>query len=411
MQLFCNGTHVTPPHHTVTPAHRSSASHHTPKIDTAECSSAPRTSRSSRIFMYSMGVMIRHHHGVMDIFFPLHVTQWAPFLLTQLLHVNVLHLSLSLDQSAPARHESDAPATYQQLVPWSISTAYFSPVMADLESMNVTVLTRPAATVPDHVPDYDKIDDPTATPTLHSLREEDMERRTSATTQRSDLDRTMTLVEPEDPRVTGIIASPRGMLVLMVTCTAQLLDLILCVSRLVVSLRQLTKARMTSVNIALPTVQRELHIQPGNLQWVGTFSFHKRLLRLYADTSPVSAYTLSFGGFLLLAGVLADRYTKRAVFTGGMALLAVASLACGLASSEIMLMVCRALQGLGAAATVPSAIGVLSTFFRGQDRHRALSCYGAAGAVGFSAGLVLGGLVTGTIGWVMILATARYTCR
>jgi hypothetical protein len=127
-------------------------------------------------------------------------------------------------------------------VPWSILTAYFSFLMADPESMNVTVLTRPAATVPDYVPDYDKIDDSTVIPSLHSLRDEDMERRTSAATQRSDPDRTMTLVEPEDPRVTGIIASPRGMLVLMVTCTAQLLDLILCVSHFVGYLHRLTKA-------------------------------------------------------------------------------------------------------------------------------------------------------------------------
>jgi MFS family permease len=82
-----------------------------------------------------------------------------------------------------------------------------------------------------------------------------------------------------------------------------------------------------------------------------------------------------------------------------MAVLAASSLACGLAQTEIHLIICRAIQGLGAAATVPSAIGVLSTYFVGRDRHRALSSFGAAGGVGFSVGLVLGGLVTGTIGW------------
>jgi MFS family permease len=156
---------------------------------------------------------------------------------------------------------------------------------------------------------------------------------------------------------------------------------------------------MTSVNIALPSMQRDLHIRPSNLQWIGECRFLS-CLGYVANYFTVSAYALAFGGFLLLAGVIADRYTKRIVFCGGMGLLAVASLACGLAQTEIHLIVCRAIQGLGAAATVPSAIGVLSTYFSGKDRHRALSSFGAAGAVGFSVGLVLGGLVTGTIGWV-----------
>lgn len=121
----------------------------------------------------------------------------------------------------------------------------------------------------------------------------------------------------------------------------------------------------------------------------------------------VSAYTLSFGGFLLLAGVLSDRYGRRSVFSGGMVMMTVWSLACSLARTDVQLIIFRyvslgfcavicsslltnrrALQGLGAAATVPSAIGVISSYFTGKDRNRALSAFGAAGAVGYVAYLV-----------------------
>ncbi|GAA5878624.1 hypothetical protein JCM1840_003531 [Sporobolomyces johnsonii] len=171
--------------------------------------------------------------------------------------------------------------------------------------------------------------------------------------------------EEEDPRMRGTIGSARGGVILGIACCAQLLDNVF----------------MNSVNIALPTIQRELDISTGNLQWL------------------VSAYTLTFGGFLLLAGVCSDRYGKRATFVTGMLWLAGWSLGVSFAQSEITLIVFRALQGLGAAATVPSAIGALSSYFVGRDSHRAMSCFGAAGAIGFVVGLVLGGLLTGTIGW------------
>lgn len=158
---------------------------------------------------------------------------------------------------------------------------------------------------------------------------------------------------------------------------------------------------MTSVNIALPSMQRELNIKPGNLQWLGEHASFTSLLSKLTYVWAVSAYTLSFGGFLLLAGVLSDRYGRRLVFSGGMAMMTIWSLACSFAQTDIQLIVFRyavshllpialvltrawhsALQGLGAAATVPSAIGVLSAYFVGRDRHRALSTFGAAGAVG-----------------------------
>lgn len=104
-----------------------------------------------------------------------------------------------------------------------------------------------------------------------------------------------------------------------------------------------------------------------------------------------SIITLSFGGFLLLAGVLSDRLGRRSMFTGGMLWMMVFSIACGMSRTGVQCIIFRAMQGLGAAASVPSAIGVLSTFFVGNEKHRALSIFGAAGAVGFVVGLILGG--------------------
>ncbi|KAJ9120681.1 hypothetical protein QFC22_002612 [Naganishia vaughanmartiniae] len=139
---------------------------------------------------------------------------------------------------------------------------------------------------------------------------------------------------------------------------------------------------LTSVNIALPQMQKELNISSSNLQWL------------------VSAYTLAFGGFLLLAGVVADRFGKKMTFCTGMAWLTIWSLAVSFAQNEISAIIFRALQGLGAAATVPSAIGVICTYFAGREQHRAMSCYGAAGAIGFVMGLIIGGVLTATLGWV-----------
>ncbi|KAE9389495.1 MFS general substrate transporter [Gymnopus androsaceus JB14] len=113
----------------------------------------------------------------------------------------------------------------------------------------------------------------------------------------------------------------------------------------------------------------------------------------------VAAYTLTFGGFLLLAGVLSDRFGRRKMFAAGMIWMMVFSIACGVSRTGVQCIIFRALQGLGAAASVPSAIGVISNFFVGNERHRALTLFGAAGAVGFLVGLVLGGILSGTLGW------------
>jgi len=102
---------------------------------------------------------------------------------------------------------------------------------------------------------------------------------------------------------------------------------------------------------------------------------------------------------LLLAGVLSDRFGRRFIFCGGMVWMAIFSVAAGVSTSGVQCIIFRALQGMGAAASVPSAIGVLSNFFIGNERHRAMSMFGAAGAVGFVVGLIMGGILTGTLGW------------
>ncbi|KAI1632149.1 major facilitator superfamily transporter [Biscogniauxia mediterranea] len=163
----------------------------------------------------------------------------------------------------------------------------------------------------------------------------------------------------------GTIRSWRGALILLSTCGAQLMDNVF----------------MTGVNIALPAIQRDFGVPSNDLQWL------------------ISAYTLTFGGFLLLAGVLADRYGRRLVFCSGMALLSVWTLADGFATSFIQLAIFRALQGVGAAMTVPSAVGIISNYFVAKDRTLALTIFGAAGAVGFCMGLIFGGFLTSSLGW------------
>src|ERR1051325_8735753 len=112
----------------------------------------------------------------------------------------------------------------------------------------------------------------------------------------------------------------------------------------------------TIVNVALPSIQDDLHLSDGGLQWV------------------VNAYTLVFGGFLLLGGRLADLLGRRRIFIYGMWLFALASLAGGLAQSDIWLVIARAVQGLGAALISPSALAILTTTFaEGAERNKALA--------------------------------------
>jgi EmrB/QacA subfamily drug resistance transporter len=139
------------------------------------------------------------------------------------------------------------------------------------------------------------------------------------------------------------------------------------------------------VNVALPSIQRDLRLAQGSLQWV------------------LIAYGLMFGGFLLLAGRLADLFGRRRVFVVGLIVFAIALLAAGLSPSLAWLVVSRGLQGLGAALTAPSGLAILTTTFaEGQPRNRALGIWAAVAGSGASAGVVAGGLLTSSLGWQWI---------
>src|SRR4029453_18541296 len=114
----------------------------------------------------------------------------------------------------------------------------------------------------------------------------------------------------------------------------------------------------------------------------------------------VNAYTLFFGGFLLLGGRMADLIGRRRIFMVGLVVFAVASLAGGLASSPGMLIAARAVQGLGAALLSPAALSLLTVMFaEGAERNRALGVWGAVAGSGGAAGVLLGGMLTEWAGW------------
>jgi EmrB/QacA subfamily drug resistance transporter len=140
------------------------------------------------------------------------------------------------------------------------------------------------------------------------------------------------------------------------------------------------------VNVALPTIGAALDFSQDNLSWV------------------VNAYVLTFGGFLLLGGRLADLLGRRRVFMGGLILFALASLAGGLASNDGMLIAARAVQGLGAAILSPAALSIVTTTFRdGAERNKALGVWGAVAGAGGAAGVLLGGVLTEYLGWEWVL--------
>jgi EmrB/QacA subfamily drug resistance transporter len=140
------------------------------------------------------------------------------------------------------------------------------------------------------------------------------------------------------------------------------------------------------VNVALPAIQQDLGFSQQNLQWI------------------VSAYALTFGGFLLLGGRAADLFGRRRVFTAGLGLFVLASLVGGLAQLQWVLVTARAFQGLGAAIVSPAALSILTTTFgEGAERNRALSIWGAVAAGGFAAGVLLGGMLTDWLNWRWVM--------
>ena len=139
------------------------------------------------------------------------------------------------------------------------------------------------------------------------------------------------------------------------------------------------------VNVAIPSIGSDLHASDNSLQWV------------------VTAYALTFGGFLLLGGRAADLLGRRRVFLVGLILFTAASLVCGLADSLGVLVGARAVQGIGAAIVSPAALSIVTTVFEeGPDRNKALGIWGALGGSGAAVGVLLGGMLTKWLGWEWI---------
>jgi EmrB/QacA subfamily drug resistance transporter len=139
------------------------------------------------------------------------------------------------------------------------------------------------------------------------------------------------------------------------------------------------------VNVALPSIQADLGFSQEDLQWV------------------ISAYALLFGGFLLLGGRVADLLGRRRLFVAGLVVFSAASLLSGLAWSDSALILARAVQGFGAAMITPAALSILmTTFAEGRERNTALGVWGAVGAFGAVAGVLLGGILTDWLSWEWI---------
>jgi EmrB/QacA subfamily drug resistance transporter len=165
-------------------------------------------------------------------------------------------------------------------------------------------------------------------------------------------------------------ALPRHALLLAVCCTAQFMVIL----------------DVSIVNVALPSIRASLGFSENDLQWI------------------VNAYTISFAGFLMLGGRAADLIGQRRVFVTGIGLFACASLAGGLAATQGMLIGARALQGLGGAIMAPASLSIInSSFAPGPERFRAIGLWGAMNGAGGAAGVLLGGIITQSLGWRWIL--------
>jgi EmrB/QacA subfamily drug resistance transporter len=139
------------------------------------------------------------------------------------------------------------------------------------------------------------------------------------------------------------------------------------------------------VNVAIPSIQRDLNVAETTVQWV------------------LTAYAITFGGFLLLGGRMADLLGRRRIFILGLVIFTIASLVCGLANSAGVLIAARAVQGVGAAIISPAALSIVTTTFEeGAERNKALGIWGALGGSGAAAGVLFGGILTKYLGWEWI---------
>ncbi|KAF4302306.1 hypothetical protein GTA08_BOTSDO09611 [Botryosphaeria dothidea] len=154
--------------------------------------------------------------------------------------------------------------------------------------------------------------------------------------------------------------------ILAVVCSAMFLDL----------------ANLSAITIALPTIGQDFGVDVGNLQWV------------------ISAYALTFGGFLLLGGRGGDVFGHRRVLLFGMVCFALFTMVCALSPTFVGLVVARAFQGIGAAFTIPPAQAHIALYFtEPAAKAKALGIWGASGSLGFIIGLILGGVLTAFLGW------------
>src|SRR6476659_8853178 len=141
----------------------------------------------------------------------------------------------------------------------------------------------------------------------------------------------------------------------------------------------------TIVTVALPSIKSSLHVADTTLQWV------------------LIAYTITFGGLLLLGGRAADLLGRRRMFMIGVTIFTAASLACGLANTIGVLIAARVVQGVGAAIVSPAVLSIIMTTFQeGSERNKALGIWGAIGGSGAAAGVLFGGVLTKYAGWEWI---------
>jgi EmrB/QacA subfamily drug resistance transporter len=179
------------------------------------------------------------------------------------------------------------------------------------------------------------------------------------------------------PPELSFLATRRGKLTLALLCGVAFLDFV----------------DASIVNVALPSIRRDLGFSVQGLQWVP------------------SAYLLTYGGFMLLGGRAADLLGRRGVLVAGTVLIGVSSLIGGFAGSTGVLIGARLAQGLGAAMMLPAALSILTTSFReGADRHTALGVWGGVGGLASAAGVFLGGVLTEGPGWRWVMFVNPVAC-
>jgi EmrB/QacA subfamily drug resistance transporter len=175
----------------------------------------------------------------------------------------------------------------------------------------------------------------------------------------------------------SFLSTRRGKLTLTLLCAVAFLDFV----------------DAPIVNVALPSIRHALHFSVANLQWVP------------------SGYLLTYGGFMLLGGRLADLLGRRRILIAGIVMIGVSSLLGGFAESSGVLVGARLAQGVGAAMTLPAALSILTTTFKeGKDRHTALGVWAGVGGLASAVGVLLGGLLTQGLGWRWVMFVNPIAC-